>query len=219
MAMDSLIESWNRILILNDIMDNISDKQETVVPTTESAARLCWHCCHPWEGENIMYPFSYDSRTCKFKTGGQFCTWGCIKGHLRDSMSRVVTGIHQVNSRHYRKMVTGLTDMIIPAPPKVTLKAFGGHLTIEEFRAPQKNIEYNMNYDLQIKIIPYDMCEYKSAEKNVITVDTEAPLAIKSTGITNEHLRLRRAKPLAQGRTNIERSLGLNTFANFIKSS
>jgi hypothetical protein len=116
-------------------------------------------------------------------------------------------------------MMTGLTDNVVTAPPRIALKAFGGHLAIEEFRKGDKSVEYAMNYDAKITITPYTMYDYNSVDKNVTTVQTETPLSIPSTGIKNEHLRLRRTKPLAQGRTNIERSLGLNTFANFIKSS
>jgi hypothetical protein len=212
--MEEIIESWNRILVLKEITD-VSDKEPEVKETP--VQRLCWHCAHPWVGDSIPYPFSYDERTGKFKVAGQFCSWECVKGYSRDTISRVVTGIHQMNIRHYRKKLTGLTDTVIPAPPKMTLKAFGGHLAIEEFRS-QNTEQHIINYDNTIKMVAYDILDYKEVDKNVQKSNIEVPLTIPSTGIKNEHLRLRRNKPLSGGKTNIERSLGLNTFANLIKT-
>ena len=67
--------------------------------------------------------------------------------------------------------------------------------------------------------MPYDTHEYKTAEINVSSAVAEKPLVINTTGVQNENMRLKRSKPLAPGHANIERTLGLNTFANFIKSS
>lgn len=212
--MEEIIESWNRILRLSDVTTRLEKENKT---EETPICRLCWHCAHPWEGQAIPYPFSYDEKRNKFKVGGQFCSWECIKGYARDTISRTVTGIHQMNIRHYRKVLTGRTDMILPAPPKITLKSFGGHLTIDEFRN-NKAEEYIVNFGNTIKIVPYDILEYKDVDKNVHKTTLEAPLTIESTGIQNEHLRLRRSKPIAGGKTNIERSLGLNTFANLIKT-
>lgn len=213
--MDEIIEAWNRILVLNTIQKDAVQVKEKVV----EVSRLCWHCCHPWEGETLEYPFSYDNRSGHFKTGGQFCSWECIKGYGRDTMSRTLSGVHQVNIRHYRKMLTGKTDLVIPAPNRIVLKAFGGHLSIEEYRSHVREEDYVLNFGLKTKLVAYDKQEYKTVDSNVSSTTTEKPLVINATGIQNENMRLKRTKPLAHGHANIERTLGLNTFAGFIKSS
>lgn len=212
--MEDLIDAWNRILVLDTIQKETV--KESKQPTCVS--KLCWHCCHSWDGETLEYPFSYNNKTGHFKTGGQFCSWECIKGYGRDTMSRVLSGVHQVNIRYYRKMLTGKTDMIVPAPNKMVLQAFGGHMTIEEYRNKSHSEEHIINYALKTKVIPYDKHEYKSKDTNVSVSTTEKPLIINSTGVQNENLRLKRTKPLAHGHANIERTMGLNTFANFFKS-
>ncbi|AGE55948.1 MYM-type zinc finger with FCS sequence motif [Acanthocystis turfacea Chlorella virus MO0605SPH] len=218
--MQSLIEQWTRILHIDEIAQSRSEEKiSEVVAAPLDCSRLCWHCCHPWQGEAIPYPFAYDDRTKKFKVGGQFCSFECIKGYSRDTVSVAVSGIHLMNIRHYRKVLTGRTDPFMPAPPKIVLRAFGGNLTIDEFRKPTPNIEYTMNYGSTVKIIPYEAHEYHTGTKNVTLLDTETEVNIKNSNVKNEHLRLRRTKPLAQGRSNIERSLGLNAFANLIKTS
>jgi hypothetical protein len=218
--MNELISQWTKILHIDEIAQSRLEettKDISVAPLDHS--RLCWHCCHPWQGEAIPYPFAYDDRTKKFKVGGQFCSFECIKGYARDTVSVAVSGVHIMNIRHYRKVLTGRTDTFMPAPPKIVLRAFGGNLTIEEFRKPVTNVEYTINYGNTIKIVPYDAHEYTTGTKNVTMLETETEVNIKHSNVKNEHLRLRRTKPLAQGRTNIERTLGLNAFANLIKTN
>ena len=218
--MNALIEQWTRILHIDEIAQSRSEEKiSEVVVAPLDCSRLCWHCCHPWQGEAIPYPFAYDDRTKKFKVGGQFCSFECIKGYSRDTVSVAVSGIHLMNIRHYRKIITGRTDPFMPAPPKIVLRAFGGNLTIEEFRKPNPKIEYTVNYGSTVKIIPYEAHEYHTGTKNVTLVETDTEVNIKNSNVKNEHLRLRRTKPLAQGRTNIERTLGLNAFANLIKTT
>lgn len=221
--MDSLIEQWTTILSIDDIiLSREKPKGDECVKNNNELVdnqRLCWHCCHPWQGETIQYPFAYDDRTRKFKVAGQFCSFECVKGYSRDTMSIAVSGVHLMNIRHYRKVLTGESGQITAAPPKITLKSFGGELTIEEFRSSKKGVEYVINTGSTVKIIPYEKHEYKTEEKNVTILETEQSVDIKSSNVKNEHLRLRRSKPLTQGRTNIERTLGLNTFANLIKTS
>jgi hypothetical protein len=115
-------------------------------------------------------------------------------------------------------MITGLTDSIIPAPPRMVLKAFGGHVDIDEFRKPNSKIEYIVNYAKLVKIIPYDTHEYKSDDKHVIPKQADKELHIENTTIVNDSLKLRRPKPAAKGKSTLERSLGLNTFGNLIKT-
>jgi hypothetical protein len=133
-------------------------------------------------------------------------------------MSRVLSGVHQLNIRHYRKMTTGLTDPVIPAPPKMVLKAFGGHLDIEEFRNPNAKMEYVINYAKLIKVTPYETHEYKFEEKHVAAKQTDRAMHIENTSVVNDSLKLRRPKPAVKGKSTLERSLGLNTFGNLIKT-
>jgi hypothetical protein len=211
--MEDLIEKWERILHIFDISENsVEEKHEEVI-----VERLCWHCCHSIPYKVLYYPFAYDDRARKFKVGGQFCSWECIKGYARDTMSKVVSGVHQLNIRNYRKQMTGLMDHVVPAPPKMTLKSFGGHLGIDDFRKPIRHIDYVVNYAKLAKVIPYQTLEYKFEEKHSKVVDK--PLHIQQNDVKNDSLKLRRPKPLTKGKSTLERALGLNQFANFIKTS
>ena len=216
--MEEIVSRWKEIA---DVFD-INDVKVKVEHTEKFVEKLCYHCCHPIPKERatLQYPFKLLS-SGKYQVGGQFCSWECIKGYARDEMSRVVSGVHQVNIRHYRKMITGLTDFVMPAPSRLVLKAFGGHLDIEEFRNPNPRIDYTINYAKMIKIIPYDTQEYKygDIEKHHVSAKTtDRPINIDTTTVVNDSLKLRRPKPAIKGKATHERALGLNTFGNLIKT-
>ncbi|ABT15046.1 hypothetical protein NY2A_B647R [Paramecium bursaria Chlorella virus NY2A] len=211
--MQDIISVWNNILPLFDITYIEITKPEIFVE------KLCWHCCHKVPGITLQYPFSYDEKRDVFKVGGQFCSWECIKGFSRDKMSSAVSGIHQMNIRYYRKKITGLTTPVIAAPPFMTLKAFGGHLSIDEFRNPNvRNVEYNVNYAKLIKVIPFQTLEYKFEEKHKQKIENKAlDINVENTA-QSDCLKLRRPKPLTKGKATLERVLGLNNFGNFIRT-
>jgi len=216
--MKEIISRWSELIDVFDVTDVIKTKVERTEIFVE---KLCWHCCHsiPKERATLNYPFKL-LNSGKFQVGGQFCSWECIKGYARDHMSRVLSGMHQVNIRHYRKMITGLTDPVIPAPPKMVLKAFGGHLDIDEFRKPTLKIDYTVNYaKTMMTVRSYDIQEYKYDEKShTNTKMSDKPIHIDTTSVVNDSLKLRRPKPAIKGKSTLERSLGLNTFGNLIKT-
>lgn len=215
--MEEIISKWAELADVFDIIDVNRVKQTKYIE--KFVEKLCWHCCHPIpiECKTLQYPYKLLS-SGQFLVGGQFCSWECIKGYGRDHMSRVLSGVHQVNIRHYRKMITGLINNVIPAPPKIVLKAFGGHMDIKEFRKPNSKLEYVVNYGRLIKVIPYETHEYKFEDKHVNTKQTDRLMNIENAVIANDYLKLRRPKPVAKGKSTLERSLGLNTFGNLIKT-
>lgn len=215
--MHEIYSRWNTIanvFEISNVIENEKPEREEVF-----VEKLCWHCCHsiPHGHKTLHYPFKL-LNSGQFQVGGQFCSWECVKGYSRDHMSRVLSGVHQLSIRHYRKMITGLTDPVIPAPPKMVLKAFGGHLDIDEYRTPNPNMDYNINYAKLIKITTYDTQEYKVEDKHVSSKTSDRPMNIDTTSVVNDSLKLRRPKPAVKGKSTLERSLGLNTFGNLIKT-
>lgn len=214
--MDDILAEWICILAWSEVWTDKERNAAVHVAEEKYVEKLCMHCCHPIIGITLQYPYRLKPDNT-FVTGGQFCSWNCIKAYQRDDMSRVLSGVHQVNIRHYRKMITGLQDSVLPAPPRMTLKVFGGHLTIEEFRHPTKREEYVVNYAKLTKVIPYETHEYKfdnwykKQEDNIITH--------MSTNVVNDSLKLRRPKPTVKGKSTLERSLGLNAFGSLIKQN
>jgi hypothetical protein len=98
----------------------------------------------------------------------------------------------------------------------MTLKAFGGHLTIEEFRKPRINVDYVINYAKLTKVMPYETHEYMP--KNKYAKQADRSLVLEDTAVVNDSLKLRRPTPAAKGKATLERSLGLNSFGNLIRT-
>lgn len=103
---------------------------------------LCWHCCHPF----TTVPVSYPTRIMKRAKGtqwvmrGVFCSVGCCKRHVGDSMVfNSPTRLMWINM--FANIVLGIDrpETIRPAPAREFLKAFGGSMSIREFRGGSKS--------------------------------------------------------------------------------
>lgn len=183
-------------------------------PDDVPVERLCWHCCHPWQGHSIEFPISQDSRLKKFKVVGQFCSWECIKAYNRDNYTNIRNSIQDVNIRYYRKMLTGNVAPVSPAPPRSFLKAFGGKMTIDEFRknssrmnASEKSLWSTVLIQIDNKLAPAPDAIRKPAAS-----DENRHVDFADASCKNDSFRLRRPKPLAHGgRNGLERALGLNS--------
>lgn len=103
-------------------------------PAPPAVERLCWHCCHGFEGRALRFPVRYDDRRRTFKVVGQFCSWACVKAYNRDRYSNLRASLNAASIRHYMKRCTGRTDVVRGAPPREALRAFGGPMSIADFR-------------------------------------------------------------------------------------
>jgi len=122
---------------------------DTTTPTYPSPSTdiLCWHCCHAFDTAPVPMPIGYDSRTETFRVFGTFCSFACIGGYLRDMRSTLPGAsngsIGMIVFDFFKKM-TGCTDprKFVKAPPRCMLRAFGGHMTLDEFRTCSEHLEY-----------------------------------------------------------------------------
>lgn len=158
-----------------------------------STSTLCWYCCHPFDGPPLPLPLRYDDRRDVWHVIGTFCSWACMKSYNLDSSSYM----RHVNSTYItllHKRCTGRLEGIRPAPPRLTLKAFGGTLSIEEFRGTDK----------QLELVPPRMIVHRPVVEEIPARLRERPthqqmqdsVSFKDATAQNDMLRLRRPKPL-----------------------
>lgn len=95
--------------------------------------RLCWHCAHPFEGPAIPLPISYDPNRALFTVVGSFCSWGCVKT-FNSERNTYKKETNALNISLFAMKFFGKPVRITPAPPRQRLQAFGGDMSIEEFR-------------------------------------------------------------------------------------
>lgn len=177
--------------------------QEGDWPT--STTNLCWHCCHPFSGPPLPMPFRFDDKMDLFYVTGTFCSWGCVKAYNMDSSSYM----RHVNSTIitlFHRRCTGATESVKPAPPRLALKAFGGTMTLEEFRGCERNM----------MILPPKMIMHRPVVEEIPARLRERPtpqqlqdsVSFKDATTKNDMLRLRRPKPLTS-HNQLVRTLGV----------
>jgi hypothetical protein len=197
-----------------------------VVRKPAAVTPLCWHCCHSFDSPAIGFPVRYDARKRSFTVAGQFCSWPCLKGYNRDSFASFGSGMNEVNIAHYHSAITGRKRRVTSAPPRPTLRAFGGHLDIEDFRAATTAPE-DRRGDRDVAHAPrasvFRLPVFFIGPAAYAGVGGDASVAARRTAVVPEGpldfadvarpcdtLRLRRPTPLAVGQNKLERALGLN---------
>ena len=176
---------------------------------------LCWWCCHPFEGEEVHLPYKHDELRNKFLTTGIFCSWNCVKAFALGKYGINRGGIICQNITLYRKRLYGKTVKTSPAPDRYALKAFGGTMTIEEFRNVTADNFPTVSYPNESHLL------HTVTMRNQETLYPQQPLKlsidnaksklmqINSADTQVETLKLKRPKPLKRDQNNLEKSLGI----------
>lgn len=102
---------------------------------------LCYHCIHKFNTEPLPLPFLIEKN--KFYVKYVFCSWECMKTYVLESNISNKNFIYSLIQQFY-KTIVGHTNKIDFAPPRITLKDFGGPLSINEFRKSTNNTTYNI---------------------------------------------------------------------------
>ena len=102
----------------------------------ENTNLLCWWCCHSFTNSPCYLPVSEDAMMERISVTGNFCSWNCVKAY---NLSLKDSGISR-RSCLIRKILKNLCkdstkpEHITIAPPRQSLKCFGGIMDIEDFR-------------------------------------------------------------------------------------
>ena len=97
---------------------------------------LCLHCCHAYPmDQEVHLPINHNDRSNVFKTLGHFCSYSCAKAYALDTYGLSKGGIYCTYLTLMKKQIVGKITFTKRAPSKLSLIAFGGSLTIEQFRS------------------------------------------------------------------------------------
>lgn len=155
---------------------------------------LCWWCCHPFEGPELHMPYKYFPLKKEFLTCGIFCSFPCMKAFVIDRGGPRAGEYLQLVAL-MRLHTTKLATPLKPAPKRFCLEAFGGPMSIEEFRQCT---------DPPLSALPFEIyskCIIEPREKPVPQVTTQTEDKMKTI--------LKREKPLKRQESTIEKSLGI----------
>lgn len=191
------------------------DGDEANWPTRTSLA--CWHCCHPFDTPPVPLPVRYDPRRDVFHVQGCFCSFACCKAFVLSSSTCDVNRASTNLTMLYR-WAMGKTGHVTPAPPRCTLRMFGGELDIDEFR------RLGSGEGACVRGFPPNMI---LSSPNVMRLETSSTtntarevvraVNFDNASDTNDPLRLKRDKPLKGSKNSLERLMNKQTKAKASK--
>jgi hypothetical protein len=175
---------------------------------------LCWHCCHNFDTAPIPMPVAYDDRKDVFTVTGIFCSFQCLKAHnVEGRGGGYLKSINAVVITAFRKRCTGVLCPIKMAPPRVMLKAFGGTMTIEEFRAAGETHAFRSippRMVIMEHVFEQQARAAALANSQKPAFAPSASVDFKDATASNETLKLKRPKPMQKDRNVLERTMGIN---------
>lgn len=91
-----------------------------------------------------------------FETEGMFCSWPCVKAYIFSCLSRNPHSHRYKNALSYMTLMfkkingtKGVPDVIPSAGPINTIDVYGGHLTIDEYRASFGVLKYDETINIR----------------------------------------------------------------------
>lgn len=168
---------------------------------------LCWYCAHPSDAPMLPMPVAYDPRTDVFRVTGSFCGFSCMKSYNFDR-DNYLKHVNAINISLFAKRCTGQIQRIHLAPPRQALRAFGGTMSIEEFRGDARTWAV-----LPPKMVTADVViqeQRACGRKPAKAQNLGASVDFKDVLVKNETLKLRRPKPMQTTRNALDRTMGIN---------
>ena len=175
----------------SDVMKDILGRTRSPTYTPGTA---CFWCCHSFGWTASVLPISYDAYENMYACEGHFCSPECAMAYLYadPSLSDVSRWTrHTLLADMYRTMYT--TRDLSPAPPRSSLRLFGGPLDIEQYR------QYLANSDdmVSVQLPPLRLfVPTMNVQGPVRDVKKFVALSQETVDKASKELRLKRSKPV-----------------------
>ena len=165
----------------------------------------CYWCCHKFNNTPFGIPVKYINN--KFHVFGCFCSLECCAAYnmeCKDSSDDVWERGSLINMLA-RKL--GYKAHVKPAPNRLALKMFGGHLEIEEFR------QYcNSSKIININFPPMMTMTQQIEEINESDINSDfryIPLDTDRINKYKEKIKLKRNKPVTNFKNTLDHTMNL----------
>lgn len=175
------------------------------VPEQSDAA--CFWCCHTFTHRPVVLPIRDTGEYLQVM--GNFCCPECATAYLFDIRQDSHTRWEQL-SLLYRVYGEACNGLIHPAPPRATLKLFGGNLSIQDYRKMiySHTVRVDIHLPPMVSILatmdtkPIDFYDASLTKNMNDTVKERLQKA-------EEVLRLRRTKPLKAWESTLDACINL----------
>ena len=143
-----------------------------------SSSLLCWWCCHAFDTVPCYLPVHYDEANKAFAFAGNFCSWNCVKRYAflmkspppAASYIGILAFSTSIRCEDDTLHTTGLCECsqkesvaITIAPDRERLEAFGGPMSIQEYRKGFLTIPNHA----RVRYV-FETCESKRAMRNCV---------------------------------------------------
>ena len=191
---------------------------------TYASTTACFWCCHAFGWKPTVLPISYDAYENMYTCEGHYCSPECAMASLYadSSVSDVARWTrHALLEDMYRKMYT--KRELTPAPPRTSLRMFGGPLDIEQFR------EYTATSEDMVAVQLPPLRLYvptMNIQGPVRDVKKFVALSQETVDKASKELRLKRSKPVHTNVHTLDKLVTkemtptgvVNTFGAFLPS-
>lgn len=194
----------NKHLKVIELLKDFEEKNKNNEwPQTTSIA--CYWCCHRFETPPFGIPIKFTES--KFHVIGCFCSLECATAYNLNSKESIDEIWERHNLLHLLSKRIGYKDVLKPAPDRLALQMFGGHLSIEEFRD-----FCNTSKMLNINFPPMMTLTQQIEEINEADVNSDykyIPLDTDRVNRYKEKIKLRRTKPLTTFENTLDHAMNL----------
>lgn len=175
-----------QISLLNDVCHNVGESK-----WLQKTDCLCFWCSHKFDNIPWGIPTKYDGE--KFTLTGLYCSPNCAMAdlvHNEKNTNKLWEKIVLLNLLHHK--IYGTDENIVPAPNKISLKAFGGPFDINEFR--YLTLDNKKNYNITFP--PCNIMAPILEETKKLTNQEHyfIPIDKNKANKTNSELKIRRRK-------------------------
>lgn len=187
-----------------DLLKDFEEKNKlNEWPTNTSIA--CYWCCHRFNNTPVGIPVKYSN--CKFHVYGCFCSLECAAAYNMTNKDSVDDAWERYNLINMLSRRIGYKNFVKPAPNRLALNMFGGHMSIDEFRSycvTSKCIHINFP---PMMTLTQQVEEINESDLNndykYIPIDTERINRYK------EKMRLKRTKPVTSFKNTLDHTMNL----------
>ena len=167
----------------------------------------CWWCCHKFDNVPCSLPYKY--KKDKFHVKGVFCSFNCAASYNFSLNDDNIYERYSLLNLMYKKLYYRKFIKINLAPPRESLKLFGGYLSIEEFRNNCLNNDklFNIIDPPLISIIPKieESINHNKDFNSVLKLNVNENILQK----TQDTLKLKRKKPVFNPNNSLQTFMDL----------
>lgn len=165
----------------------------------------CYWCCHKFNNTPFGIPVKYIND--RFHVYGCFCSLECCAAHNMDSKDSSDDIWERSSLINMLARKLGYKNYIKPAPSRLALKIFGGHMEIDEFRS-----YCNSNKIMNINFPPMLTMTQQIEEINASDISNDyryVPIDTNRIDKYKEKIKLKRNKPITNFKNTLDHTMNL----------